>query len=305
MKLKPPFPYFGGKSSEADVVWQHFGSVHTYIEPFCGSAAMLLARPDDPPFQREIVNDFDGNIANFWHSVKYSPEQVAEYADWPVNHIDMHARRKHLMDNYEGMRAKLLDNYTWHDPEMAGLWVWCMSCWIGGGLMTKKTKRGICGRPHITHHIGIQSIRRYGDVKETMLLLSKRLYDVQLVCGDWEQVLGGNWQTSGGNCAIFFDPPYSKEADRDNTLYTIEDSSVAHEVRKWCIANGDNPKMRIALCGYDVEHKELERLGWRVHSWKVQGGYANQGNKDSRGKKNKQRECIWFSPHCDFELTLF
>ena len=158
MKLKAPFPYFGGKSSVGDVVWRHFGSVHTYIEPFCGSAAMLLARPGRPPYPREIVNDFDGNIANFWRSVKFSPDAVAEAADWPVNHIDLHARRKYLMDSYEGMRAKLLDNYTWHDPEMAGLWVWCMSCWIGGGMMTKKTKRGICSIPLLKCYCGVVAI---------------------------------------------------------------------------------------------------------------------------------------------------
>jgi DNA adenine methylase len=44
--LKAPFPYFGGKSKIAGAVWQRFGDVQNYVEPFCGSATMLLARPD-------------------------------------------------------------------------------------------------------------------------------------------------------------------------------------------------------------------------------------------------------------------
>lgn len=49
--LQAPFPYFGGKSKAAPEVWQAFGPVDNYVEPFAGSAAMLLAAPDQPPRQ--------------------------------------------------------------------------------------------------------------------------------------------------------------------------------------------------------------------------------------------------------------
>lgn len=44
--LIAPFPYFGGKSKVADIVWQALGQPRHYIEPFFGSGAVLLARPD-------------------------------------------------------------------------------------------------------------------------------------------------------------------------------------------------------------------------------------------------------------------
>lgn len=44
-KLKAPFPYFGGKSRCVELVWDRFGEVDNYIEPFAGSAAMILGRP--------------------------------------------------------------------------------------------------------------------------------------------------------------------------------------------------------------------------------------------------------------------
>ncbi len=69
---------------------------------------------------------------------------------------------------------------------------------------------------------------------------------------------------------------------------------MAHDVREWAIANGDNPEMRIALCGYDGEHEMPER--WERVDWKSRGGYGSQG--DGRGRKNAARERIWFSPHC-------
>ena len=46
--LKAPFPWFGGKSRVADIVWDRFGKVDNYVEPFFGSGAVLLARRQTP-----------------------------------------------------------------------------------------------------------------------------------------------------------------------------------------------------------------------------------------------------------------
>lgn len=69
--LRAPFPYFGGKSQVAAKVWGALGDCAHYIEPFCGSCAVLLARPKwDPQRHTETVNDADGAIANVWRSVQ-------------------------------------------------------------------------------------------------------------------------------------------------------------------------------------------------------------------------------------------
>ena len=39
---KAPFPWFGGKSRVAHIVWDRFGNVPNYVEPFFGSGAVLL-----------------------------------------------------------------------------------------------------------------------------------------------------------------------------------------------------------------------------------------------------------------------
>lgn len=43
--LRAPFPWFGGKSRAAPLVWSALGDVANYVEPFAGSLAVLLARP--------------------------------------------------------------------------------------------------------------------------------------------------------------------------------------------------------------------------------------------------------------------
>ena len=89
--MQAPFPYFGGKKRIAAAVWDRFGDVRNYVEPFFGSGAALLLRPQ--PFAgTETVNDADGMIANFWRAIAADPEAVAFHADHPVNENDLHAR---------------------------------------------------------------------------------------------------------------------------------------------------------------------------------------------------------------------
>ena len=85
MRLKAPFPWFGGKSRVDAMVWQRFGRVRNYVEPFAGSLAVLLGRPTIEG--TETVNDLDGLLSNFWRAVRLDPERTAEHADWPVSEL--------------------------------------------------------------------------------------------------------------------------------------------------------------------------------------------------------------------------
>jgi hypothetical protein len=62
--LKAPFPWFGGKSRVAPLVWERFGDVTVYAEPFAGSLAVLLGRPKEHERAIESVNDKDGFVCN-------------------------------------------------------------------------------------------------------------------------------------------------------------------------------------------------------------------------------------------------
>jgi len=132
-----------------------------------------------------------------------------------------------------------------------------------------------------------------GDLYDYLIALADRLRSVRVCCGDWSRVLGESVTTKQGLTAVFLDPPYSVEAGRDNTLYGVEDLSVAHEVREWAIANGNNPLLRIALCGYESEHAMPE--SWECLKWKTPGGYSSRNTKRN---DNSHKERIWFSPHC-------
>lgn len=128
--LKAPFPWFGGKSRAAPLIWEALGDVANYVEPFCGSLATVLGRPHAPRI--EIVNDKDAFVANFWRAVSQAPDLVAEFADWPVNEADLLARHRWLVGQ-RATRDQIRGDPNFYDARIAGWWAWGISQWIGDG----------------------------------------------------------------------------------------------------------------------------------------------------------------------------
>lgn len=128
--MKAPFPWFGGKSRVAHLVWERFGDVPNYVEPFAGSLAVLLGRETAP--RVETVNDIDTWIANFWRSLQSDPEGVAAAADWPVNEADLHARHLWLVNQID-FKERMKTDPDFYDVKIAGWWCWGICQWIGSG----------------------------------------------------------------------------------------------------------------------------------------------------------------------------
>ncbi len=126
--------------------------------------------------------------------------------------------------------------------------------------------------------------------------LQARLRRVRVCCGDWKRVMGNSvlgttrTRNSGMNpCAVFLDPPYP-DGDRAPEIYATDDGKVWDDAADWAIEHGDDPDLRIALCGY--EGGRAMPSSWTCFAWKSRRGYAREDNG------NKHRERIWFSPHC-------
>lgn len=301
-ELRAPFPWFGGKSLAAPIIWRAFGNTPNFVEPFAGSMAVLLARPHEPKV--ETINDKDALIANFWRAVQQAPDEVERWADWPVNEADLHARHRWLVEQMP-MLDRLISDPEYFDAKIAGWWVWGLCTWIGNGWCSPDERLHRClpkvGTPGhgihapsrkkpLTHrNKGVHRDANAGNLGELFETLSERLRRVRVCCGEWDRVLGRSTlgiDTAHGMtpCGVLLDPPYAHD-DRDKRLYREDDANISKEVREWAIANGDNPSLRIALCGWDGEHAMPD--SWTQVEWRSKGS-----------GKNAHRERIWFSPHC-------
>lgn len=314
--LQAPFPYFGGKRRAARLIWDALGDPAGYVEPFAGSAAVLLARPRFDGRRVETLNDADGWLVNTWRSIQLSPVDVARHAWGPVTEIDYHARLAWLQERRDdGLVSWLEGDPEAHDAKAAGWWLTVCAAGIGDpfgsgpwrvvdGRLVDGRALGDAGQgvnrelPHLGDagkgvnrglpHLGNAG---QGPLVAYMRTLAHRLQRVRITCGDWTRVLTPAASRAGtggdGARAILLDPPYATSGD----LYPHAGGDVAERVRTWCI---DAPRdLRIILCGYDNEHDEL-----LAHGWTVQQGKSGSGAGYATRPDNGRRERLWCSPAC-------
>jgi hypothetical protein len=302
--MKAPFPFFGGKSKAAELIWSRFGDVGNYVEPFAGSLAVLLARPHWPftATRTETINDIDAYVANFWRALQADPEAVADAADFPVQEVELHARHAWLHQQAERIE-RLKTDPDYYDARVAGFWAWGLSSWIGDNFCRPNPQAAI---PHLGNpgmgvnrqlpHLGDPGMGAPGgcqDRRERLLgyfqQIADRLRGVRVCCGDWTRILGPSPTHRFGLTGVLLDPPY----DVAGTDYGRPSAGISSAVREWAREAGKNPDMRIALCGYAEEAHGAELPGWEAVEWKAGGGYNNLGDG-----ANRKRERIWFSPAC-------
>lgn len=278
--MTAPFPWYGGKSRVGPLVWKRFGDIQHYIEPFAGSLAVLLSRPQMG--KRETVNDLDCYLANFWRAISQDPVTVAKWVNWPINEVDLNSRHKWLRAQ-QSFRKKMSSDPDYFDPKIAGWWVWGISQWVGSGWCAVDETM-YEQRPSLKSMGVFANGRR--DIKREFTALADRLRFVRVFCGDWRRVLVPAVLGKDKPIGVLLDPPYSKEADRREGLYPTDDEDVAVQVKEWALEYGKLPWLKIALCGYAKEHKmpdDWEEIEWR----------SAVGTED-----NSRQERVWFSPYC-------
>ena len=312
--LKAPFPYFGGKSRAAPLIWSALGDVGGYVEPFCGSAAVLLARPSVSGRRVETINDADGWLVNTWRAIRLSPSEVAAHASGPVTEIDYHARLAWLQERRTPELVSWLEgDPEAHDAKAAAWWLYVCACGIGDpwgpgpwrvvdGHLTDTRHLGNAGKgvnrelPHLGDagkgvNRSLPHLGDAGKLNDYMQALATRLARVRITCGSWERVLKPSViRATAGNSAIgvLLDPPYTVSGDLYGSTNHGGHEDISGAVRDWCTENGE--RYRIVLCGFDDDH---DTLGWRKEI-----GRAGRGAGYNTDPKAGRRERLWMSPAC-------
>lgn len=303
--MKPAWPYFGAKTSAAGTIWRLLGNPPLYIEPFCGTCAILLARPGWRPGLRrnEIANDANGLLVNTLRAIRYRPSIVLRHAGTQNSEIDMHARQVKLAQVDTGaLRAWLEASPTACDPVLAGWWLACacdaISNPIPPGPWTVQAGRltntgGDSGIARSIPSVGRRCGVRAGDGRQRVYAIAERLSSVTILAGDWRRALAPSITSrqtmslsDGGGLGVLLDPPYTVGAH----LYAHGDDTISAQVEQWCLAEAP-ADWRIIVCGYADDHPALEQAGWAVHQGSAAGaGYSHTAIHS--------RETLWASPAC-------
>ncbi len=338
------FPYFGNKRKVASLVWARLGNVSNYVEPFAGSAAVLLRRPEEHEWwtRTETINDADCYIANFWKALAAEPDEVARLAaGWPVNEALLTSVHLHLVQQRTQMTERIMADPFYYDVQVAAWWLWGVCQYIGadwtsgigpytGGrgpsISNGGTEPGVYrktpmiggGHPGKGIHRRRRGLTRdlltstVEEVAKDAVTIANRLRNVRVACGDWSRVVGQAAEPNRGHfTGIFLDPPYDP-SERRSDLYAVESTRtqpVHEEVRTWALAHGEDTNKRIVYCGYSTPTEDdlFRQAGWTPIRWKAAGGYGLVG--DNRARGNAAREIMWCSPNClaepDETMSLF
>jgi hypothetical protein len=320
-ELLAPFPYFGGKRTITAHVWRRLGYTSQYIEPFCGSAAVLLAKPRPSPL--EVICDASGFIANFWRATKHQPDAVAEAADYPVSHVDLGARHQWLMAQRYRLAEQLQDADWPGDAKVAGWWLWGQCCWIGSGwcdwfragAARRERGEGCAGAgegidatsagmgvqalgkvPHATSAgMGVQALgkvphaRNAGRGFNDLLTSSGRAAWVWLhkLAQRLERVriVHGDWSRCLNHHFGGNDTAVFLDPPYADFEGVYGAANVASEVAAWA---REHSHLRVALCGHIGDY---DLSGWDVVEW-------SRGRLTYSGSKTTDQECVWYSPAC-------
>jgi DNA adenine methylase len=319
--LRAPFPYFGGKRTIAETVWRALGRPKQYIEPFCGSAAILLSAPE--PASLEVIGDASGFVANFWRATVAQPEEVARWADYPVSHVDLGARHVWMMGERDRIAAKLQDPLWPGDARVAGWWLWGQCAWIGSGWCewdgqiphTSDAGRGVqtIGQVPHTSNAG-RGVQAIGQIPRIACLDTHIQSVVESGKGDVRAVAGYEPWTSSGRVAMRWLRQLADRMERVRVVHGAWDrclnshyggaetavfldppyrayeamyggAPVAAEAETWA---RENASLRVILCGHRGDY---DLPGWTVHPWE-------RDRTTYSGTGTKGEECLWLSPAC-------
>ena len=208
---KPFLKWAGGKtqllndillSLPADILANH---KFTYIEPFAGSCALLFKLIQHfPNMQKAIINDINEDLVNAYKVVASQPELL-------INLLQKFQQQYHSLEDLTEKKklyyyhkrtlynSRIADNIT-----QAALFIFLNKTCFNGLYRVNKANQ-------FNVPIGSYKKPTICDA-ENILAVNKVLENVEILCGDYQQVLA----YARKNSFLYFDPPYKPLSSTSN-----------------------------------------------------------------------------------------
>ncbi|ARS91398.1 DNA adenine methylase [Natrarchaeobaculum aegyptiacum] len=183
------FPYIGGKTRLARWVIRHLPPHTAYVEPFGGSAAVLLNKPRSDV---EIFNDLDSDVVTFFRVARERPEELAEWCRYVPFSEQLHD--EWADEFFAGERPN-------DEIEHAGKWLFLRYSQYAGKVSRKSGfKRE---SPHDDK--GSRNARNWVNAPERIEEVADRFRGVSVVNEDFAAVVE---RYDSPETVFYLDPPY-------------------------------------------------------------------------------------------------
>ena len=259
MKNRVAFPYYGGKNTKLSWLLPLLPYDTKYIEPFAGSAAVLLNRNISP---MEVLNDSDHLVMNFFQVLRDHREEF----------IDLLRLTPYHKSEHDLVKKDLI-----YDPKIGPVerarrfFVFARMSFMGQArtwaISPKQIRTGFS-----------QVIKRYLFGIEGLLPVVERLRRVAFENRDALVIVP---RYDSEDTVFYCDPPYLPETRRTHNEYRQEMDRQQHKDLLDLLLNCEG---KVAISGYDnpLYNSRLDKWFKFVDEWK---GLA--------GPRGKRQEILW------------
>jgi DNA adenine methylase len=267
-RTKPPFGYYGAKQRLAGPIVEMLPPHNAWVEAFCGSAAITLAKQPAPI---EVINDLDGEIVNLFRLLRETPHAlVAAVALTP------YAKQEYTLSR---RRSKSLSQLERARRFLAGTMM------TVNGTVTPN-RSGFSFSSSFTRG-GLEArVSRWHNLPERLSRVAERLRCMRIERRDARRLL--EMFLDRPATLVYLDPPYFvKRAHR----YVIDasDHGFHQELLDLCC----RAKCMILISGYSTplyNSMLTARKGWKQVKIKTH-------TRDTTGTDYVRHEVLWQNRH--------
>lgn len=231
-------PWMGGKRQLAGRIVEALGPHDAYYEPFCGSMAVLLAKP---PVRHEVVNDLNRDLVNVSAVLQSRPLAAELLARL---HFTLAAE-----ELYRESRAVVREPYRGRPGDVDRAYHALVTWWLGRNGMagTRKSRTSFSAR--FTKRGGSGGVR-FRNMVASVPAWAARLARVDVLCRDAVEVIAKIGDEAG--TAVYCDPPYLvKAAEYEHDFAAGDHARLAEALSRF-------GKARVVVSYYP--HPELAKL---------------------------------------------
>lgn len=262
---KAPFAYYGAKQRLARRIVSMFPPHNAWVEGFCGSAALTLAKTPAPI---EVINDLDDEIINLFRQLRDRSDKLCEavaltpYATQEFE--DCRSTTKKYGDKLEQARRFLVRTMMTVNGSVDG-------CRNGFSYSQSYSRSNREAR-----------VNRWYNLPERLTQVVDRLRNVRIEKRDARELL--EMFVDRPATLVYLDPPYFTKR-RHGYVIDANDRDFHEELLDTCM----RARCMVLLSGYDNElYRSLltSNNGWMTHE-------IETVTRDTTGKDYARTEILW------------
>jgi DNA adenine methylase len=266
--MSTAFGYFGSKKRLAEKLCRKLPPHNTWVEMFCGSAALTLAKKPAPI---EIINDLDGEIINFFKQLRDHQKKLCHSIA-----LTPYAREELEIAREPNGKIKKL--------ERARRFLVSSMMAING--IFGKERGGFSYSDSYARNGREARVNRWYNLPKRISKVAERLRSVRVENKDARKLLKQYLKKPA--TLVYLDPPYF--ADRTNG-YNHDANNLKFHRELLKLANHANCMIFISGYANDLYEKSLtKKRGWSRKTIKTT-------TRDSSGKSHKRTEVVWMNKH--------